>query len=437
MLRRIIIVALTLMLALSACVASPTLSPTVVPQDTSLPNITLKSTNTQSPLPTQTQTILPTNTPMVPTKTHQPTNTPVPLERPPAGITFRTDQGLFVTEASGNTKLLFEHRQHEYAYFSPDGSVVLFYDHESQQIIDLETGIQTLIWPSENYNLCPFSWVNRPSPFTLISVVLPEDTDPGYSCNRGSPVLLTVPGEMTIIDPEGTGYSAPDALPDGQIIAYDLQGTPWLYDWQTGAKQFDVFSFGFPALGKVAFSDPTWSPNGTKIAWTYWTTDQSEERTESGIAIFDFETQTSSRLTPYEVVDFEGSRPRIEWNATETHIAVWHHISNAENFVWEMLAIDGSIARTLDGQFEQWNPVDNSFSIVTNIRRGELSVETPDSSVSHPVCCGIYEVSWSPDGKKLLSKDSDDNYWLTDLEVGTVVQIDLPADANVVSWDSN
>jgi hypothetical protein len=439
-----IIAYLALLITLSACTSANSFaSPTISPPHLFTPTNKREPTFTPSLLPAFAQTAVPTQTP-APTKTPRPTATvtepSVPLLVPPAGITYQTDKGLYMTEDLGKATLLFEHSEYDWVTFSPDRLWALAYDFSRpvQLLINLENGENAIIWPREEHNLCPFSWVKKPQPLTLISVLLPGDSDPGYSCNRGSPVLLSLSGEMTVFDESGSGYSAPDVSADGEWIAYDLGGIPWLFNWQDGVKPFDAVSFGFPIKEKVAFSDPKWSSSAKKIAWTYWTYDNlSEETAKSGIAIFDLETQTSYLLQPYDVTEYEGSRTRIEWSADETYISVWHFDRTLPNFSWEIISIDGVLTQRLEGQFGEWSPVGQLFTVAkTDGNSWEYYVESVNGSVNYPLCCKIHESLWSPDGKELLLKSGTDTYWLMEIKSGAKVQVNLPPGARLLSWDA-
>jgi hypothetical protein len=166
------------------------------------------------------------------------------------------NDGLYQTQGQGKTGRIIELQKDEHPFFSPDHSMALISTFKQQTLVNLNTGQSTIIWPKAGYNLCQFGWFNR-KPLTLITVLLPEGSDPGYSCEHGSPVLMTLDGKLTIFDPTGSGLSGPDVSANEQAIAYDLGGKPWIYDWQNGARIFDAAAFGFPAIGEVSFTDPS------------------------------------------------------------------------------------------------------------------------------------------------------------------------------------
>lgn len=429
MLKRNLITYLTFAVVVSACTAQASPTPTATSQATAVST----ATPTLTPAPTTTQT----RTPKPPTQTLTPTFTPLPLVEPPAGLTYRTDKGLYLTEGLGNTQVLFEHDAN-YISLAPDGSAVLLYTDANQVLVNLATGQQTVVWPQADYNLCYFTWVNR-QPLVLYTTLLPGDSDPGYSCERGSPVLLTLSGKLTVLDETGSGFSAPAVARDGQTLAYDLQGVPWLYTWQGGARQFDVAAFGFPDLGSVVFMDPSWSPSGRKLAWTYSADGVSDTASQQGLAIFDFDTSTSTLLAPYDVGGYEASRPRLTWNAAETYIALWHYHRMAQDFVQELIAVTGDYSRTLEGRLSRWSPSGDLLALRKYLaaeERWQLFIESPDGATSYPLCCGD-EVLWHPDGHQVITMTfGRDGFWLIDLDSGTPVRLNLPEGATIISWES-
>ena len=432
-----------LLVLVSACNTKTTPTPTIIDRDTPSPTQTITLTKTLPTLSTSSKMPTITKTLWQPTRKPSPsstiTPTPLLLVDPPAGIWYQTDTGLFVTEGLGKSRKLFELSEGEFATFSPDNSYVLLFGAFNQYLINLKTGEKTTIWPRGGYNLCPFSWVNR-TPLVLISVLLPEGSDPGYSCNMGSPVLLSLEGKITVFDKDEWGLSAPDVSWNGQTIAYDLGGKPWLYDWQDGSKPFDITSFGFPRKEKVFFSDPSWSPSDRKLAWTYRNYETWEDTTQQGIAIFDFDTKTSILLAPYYITDFEGSRPHILWNRDDTYLSFRHYQMKSQDFVWELISVDGNFSQTLEGDFGRWSPNSNLYSMRVYFKKDKiwkLYIKSLDGSVSHPICCGE-ESLWSPDGKQLLSfLYSNKEFWLTDIITCVTVKFNLPPGSEVIGWESD
>jgi hypothetical protein len=276
MLHKIIIVCLVLTFMGSACIPEISTQSIIITPTTGTPTSTFKLTATQLPHPTLIHTSIPTKTPQLLTRTVEPTlsntATPFTLLEAPAGIIYRTKNGLYITEGLDKAKLLFALNDPEFSYFSPevspDGLYVLLSTFAKQSIINFKTGDEVFIWPKAGYNLCPFSWINR-KPLFLFTVLLPEGSDPGYSCSHGSPVLLSIDDKIIVFDKKGLGWSSPDVSSDGKVIAYDLGGKPIIFDWQSGSQPFNSASYGFPYSDKVAFTDPSWSPSRSKLAWTY------------------------------------------------------------------------------------------------------------------------------------------------------------------------
>jgi hypothetical protein len=356
---------------------------------------------------------------------------------PPAGILYRTDNGLYITDGSGGSQLLLELIPGEYVMLSPDYSHALVIRME-EYLVDLKTGTKTLVWPLEGYNLCPFSW-RYELPLAMISTLLPEGADPGYSCNLGSPVLMSLDGELTILEAEEFGWSRYRSSHNGQSIAYDIDGVPWIYDDENGPKKFIVTNYGFPNVENAYFSDPSWSPSGKKLAWTFIIGDMWADNSRQGIVILDLVNTTNIILEPYTVTEFEGTRPIIMWNSDETYIVMMHYIydgSENSGILYELLSIDGKDARTIK-YFKRWTPYSDLFIRENFLGPGRFrpdSIESLDGSFSFEVKGGNL-VMWSPDYKQFISRSGDSKmFWLTEMDTLKTYQVNLPPNSEIDEW---
>ena len=363
------------------------------------------------------------------------------IEKPLSGILYQTDRGLFLTDGYGKSRKLISLGKGDSAQISPDGAYALVIVKSTsvswlnQYLVNLETGDWQSLLPLEGYNLTPFRWINR-RPLTMIASLFPEGFDLGYTSNVGTPVLRTLDGDLTMLDPVGSGLSGAAASPDGGTVAYDLDGVPWLYDWEHGAHALDPTRFGLLEEGNWIFADPSWSPGGQKLAWTFVARNLPEGGTYSGFAIFDFQTGKSVVLKSYDVINYEGSRPQIAWSANERFISVWHYQNASDSFIWEMIAVDGSSSRILDGFLEVWSPVGSQYLIsrYDAVSGWSLNVENPGEEASFNICCGIGGL-WSPDGSQILTyAEAGQLFWLTDIGSNRTVQVDLPPGSEIRDW---
>ena len=356
---------------------------------------------------------------------------------PPAGIVFLTDEGQFVTQAEGPPKLIFKAQvSTTWENFSPDQNYILEFAAFDQVLVNLQDNSQVHIWPREDLNLCPFNWAPG-QPAVLISVLLPQGDDPGFSCNRGSPVLLSAASlELTILDESGSGLSGPSVSPDGQTLAYDIDGIPWLFRFTEPPTKLDLNRFGVNRLQAAKFADPSWSSSGRYLAWTFRV---STDNSLQGVAILDFSENAVMLFTPFDVSSHENFRPRIYFNQTENYLVLDQYLSEQGDFASLVFSLQDGSFRKLDGYFSSWSPVGDL--LVYERKPGDfqcrMSVESPDGSISIPICQGD-QVRWNPDGSLILSYPYNrDQFWLTDLRTQITVRIDLPSGADILSWETD
>jgi hypothetical protein len=398
--------------------------------------------------PIQTTQTLPilvaTDTPeadaTLPTATELPavTMTPGGLENlpPPAGIVFLTDEGHFITQSDGPPRLIYQPEESGvWSNLSADGRFILVINPYDQVLVDLQMGSQTQIWPRDGLNLCPFHWVGGQTGL-LITVLLPPGADPVYSCNLGSPVLLSAASlELTILDERGSGLSAPVVSPDGKGFAYNLDGAPWIYSFDTGPAQLDLGQFGMDSLRSAQLADPAWSKSGRFLAWTFRVRNESSLQ---GVIVLDLDRQEALILTPYEVSAYENSRPRLYFSPSEKYLILDHYLASQSDFASQVLSVYGQVSRQLDGYFNRWSP--EKDWLILEKKPGEdacrLAVESADGSLSIPICRGDQAI-WSPDGSQIITHPYNrELFWLTQLESQSSVQIDLPAGAEILGWEA-
>lgn len=112
-------------------------------------------------------------------------------------------------------------------------------------------------------------------------------------------------GFITVIGMDGTGYQVldpdhpstgtPAVSPDGIWIAYGSGEKGWLFGGEQEPIPFDPADFGLESLKGQQISHPSWSPDGTKIAW-YWLSGLNIGL-RSGVVVFDL-VKKSYQLSP-------------------------------------------------------------------------------------------------------------------------------------------
>jgi WD40 repeat protein len=254
--------------------------------------------------------------------------TPVALETevppPPAhrasGLILSNSDGTWWIDREGEIQLLIDK---SLARFSPDGKWIAYGEEDPATTMDdiwlmeVATGLRKNITntPGRSENI-PF-WV----PGHLDILLFGSDTEIGRT-NSSFPTVVSIDGSgYEILDPDTGGLRA--VSPDGETFFYGgYDGTMLLYRWETGTEVFDPSDFDI-AVEKLF--EPTWSPDGNKIAWFAAGYFLNNETTQLGIVIFDLNTQSASLMHVYEprggseFMNYLVWSPDGEWLAFTTH----------------------------------------------------------------------------------------------------------------------
>ncbi|MCP4428696.1 MAG: hypothetical protein GY803_29775, partial [Chloroflexi bacterium] len=395
-----------------------------LPTATSLPTNTLVPSVTPSPTP-------------VPSPTISPTSTQEPAIPLPPGIIYQTDVGIWQVDENGVPALLFESPGNTFVNISPDGKRAIV----EQTLIDFETGDTRNLDFSEDYVICCAAWWPQ-QPDVIFAEVQPgsEWTGMGFA---SIPAAITVEkGEpvLHLLGENPTSYGPPSIAPNGQTVAFDQAGIPWLFNWNNSFQPFDIASFDFPELETPFLTHPSWSNNSTRLTWTVAGTIKDEW--QSGIGIFDLQNQTSQFLSSYEVEGFDGGRSVVYWNPNSESFAVWNH---GKDILW-IFEIDGT--ERLFGDNHSLHYVNNSpwnangEWLVYTVYDSEL--EAPVAFVTSANGTETHEVGvarnilWSPDGKWLVLGNSrhlsPGEKWLVEVGAWEQKQLNLPEESYILDW---
>jgi hypothetical protein len=392
-----------------------------------------------SPTPTCTPTITP-----------KATELPYPVISPPPGLDYRTEEGLWRVNASGERELLLKIAEDEDGWLSPDGKYILLFDYNTIEwyskwylnrpdLFIIPTGSYSKIQlvPSGTDRFCEARWVDRPR--MIVIVILESEDRFGYDCS-GRTAYYTLDGKIHLLSND-EGWGRPDNSPNGRTIAFDKLGMPWLYHWETGATPFDWKAYKFPASEIGSMADPSWSPSGNLLAWTVDGVVEGE--TQFGIGIFDMRERTSRFLYPYDTREFEGSRTDIAWSSDENYISITRHAGD----IFFVLSVDGTSHYKQLVEGNDWSPIDPWYSQLNRSDENgpwELRIETPGGGLVHkqeiPSISGkeIYDY-WSSEGKYLVIayyNYGEPGDILLALETASwkLSQVDLPEDSSFAFW---
>lgn len=407
-------------------------------------------------MPAPSATPLPSATlaPTQPTLTLAAAETPMPyLTSPvtatlPAGLVYRTSQGLWSVGAGGLPQRLTADPA---AILSPDGTWRLTqcgcaHAGSSFEIINLKSGEirATLVgatqpvWSPDSSKIYYIAVTGEGSDIWAFDVAtgekrnlsntpdrteafFPVSPDPAgplifYSNPPADPPKY-VPGEgwlgyLAMMNTDGTGYQVlsqedlsgyPALSLPGSAVAYTTRaGGAWLSGVAGGARRFSPAPYGLPE--DVSLTSPAWSPDGKQIAW--WTLGQDGETVPSGVGVYDLITPAvkfSGRfLPPY---NDGGPPPAPQWSPDGKWIVFYGAPENQAQYGLWLVNVAGNRARQLV----------------------KLSRNSDTCSKA-----------WSADGGWLAFACQDPalapGIWLADVSAWQLYQTDVMTDSVVLNW---
>jgi len=362
---------------LSACGGTPTSKPELLVSTVPA----AASTNTPSP----TQPALPTATPT--------TAVTLPPAAPMPGLVFMkagndaASLGLWIVQADGQSKQLSTKANPR---LSPDQKQLLYSENGDIWLTDLGTGKNINLTRTNDKVETDYQW--WPARPGIIVFHYQYKTD--IQSTAGYLATVKTDGTNYILINDEIGSNSPAALsPDGQSIAYDRGGIPWVYNFTGG--MMPIFPKSFQEKFQTA-ANPAWSPDSRKIAWQLFG-DQTGSDGWSGVAVLDLDALEVMLLHRYP----------IPGGSTIGN----YHLAWSPDGTWLAVANQAELAQ--DGTVSLW-------------------VMRPDGSEEHHIGNGDRPV-WSPDGEALIFRATSGVFAV---KVGewNPFQVTLPADSQVIDW---
>lgn len=319
------------------------------------------------------------------------TPTPEANAHPMAGLVYSTDDGLWIVDDQGESRLIIDQPQ---ARLSPDGRQAVFQQEYDPDIwlADLVTGERrNLTESSGRFHTEPQWWPRKQD---VIISGSSEELGPGF----GYPTIVRTDGsDYRILDQEAGGPLALSS--DGQKLAYgSFNRAGKIYYWDGETEVFDPADYGL-AVEKIF--QPAWSSDGRQLAWKV-SGNPDTSGWSLGIAVFDLETNTAKLFHTYTPVG----------GGTVPHYLAWSPSGD-----W--LAFVTFNERAEDGRLP-------NLWIAQPDGQGETRIDTAVDPV------------WSPTGRQLAYSLVDDTQsanvvWIYDIQSGEQRQV-LPAGSRAVDW---
>jgi len=248
------------------------------------------------------------------------TAVPLPPSHIASGLTFTNNDGTWWVDREGAVRMLIDKQT---ARPSIDGNWIVYEEEDPITfmadiwLMDTATGERRNITNTPDRDEVSPIWVpGRPD-----IVLFGSGTDIGRA-NPAYPTVVGVDGSgYQILDPENGDLG--EVSPNGEMFFYARrEGLVRIYHWDAGMEVFDPADYD---LHVTKLFIPSWSLDGTRIAWYVAGHFFDDETTQLGIAVFDLQSKSAVLMHAFspqggsEFVSELTWSPDGEWLAFTTH----------------------------------------------------------------------------------------------------------------------
>lgn len=233
-----------------------------------------------------------------------------------AGLFYRSDDTLYLVDGKG---VPIEAASQIYvAALSPDLSRLAFASNEEDLFVrDLNTGEVTQLTDTpDTLERGVEWWPSRPG--VLVFNHMPEESLGPWAGFLGAYDFQS--GEIRTLDTVSDSYNGFAVSPDGQAILYDDAGEPIIYTWGGGVTKLNLQSHDFIYQNYHA---PTWSPDGSKVAFMAIGYDENSTSgaSQAAIVIYRLSDGQVELRHEYELYGLRGE-PQMTWSPDGNYLAV-------------------------------------------------------------------------------------------------------------------
>lgn len=255
------------------------------------------------------------------------------------------------------------------AAVSSDGKqLISWWDWSDLWSVDLTSGeTRNLTNTPDHPKCCAQFWPGQPD--TVIFLTRLGDEGLSYTM-----AAVNLDGSnYRLLDESAALMGLPALSPDGRTIAYDPEGKPWLYGWESGPQALNLAEFNLQIAPERSYglTNPAWSPSGKEIAWMVSGDPFGSGAPQGGVVVLNFPGKTHRLLNPYEPVGAGGGLLPPVWSPDGSWLVVFEQ-SLSQPGAWVMhpdgsarnLVYAAGTVRSVPGLQAIWSPDSQHLLIV-------------------------------------------------------------------------